>query len=276
MRMIKAQGSDAGAERIVDDSTEIATVAAIDELQGHRTIDRVTQILEAVVYNPGMTFGELVRTVGAAKSSVHGFVRGLLMTGWLHEDSGRYYLGAAVYGLTLASGYIRAGVVTHADLIALHREAGVAVFVGVQAGDHLIYVAEHGSDPVSGFDAKTNIRRNLLATSGGKALLAMQPEAEREIYLRRHKASEPELVSNFLDEFDGIRRTRLATNIRRNGSRFAIATAFRAGSGTAVASITLVGPTGELQPRRQALGELLLERVGEFERRNDGGRDRVN
>ncbi|WP_246621520.1 IclR family transcriptional regulator [Rhizobium laguerreae] len=274
--MIKAQGSDAGAERIVDDSTEIATVAAIDELQGHRTIDRVTQILEAVVYNPGMTFGELVRTVGAAKSSVHGFVRGLLMTGWLHEDSGRYYLGAAVYGLTLASGYIRAGVVTHADLIALHREAGVAVFVGVQAGDHLIYVAEHGSDPVSGFDAKTNIRRNLLATSGGKALLAMQPEAEREIYLRRHKASEPELVSNFLDEFDGIRRTRLATNIRRNGSRFAIATAFRAGSGTAVASITLVGPTGELQPRRQALGELLLERVGEFERRNDGGRDRVN
>jgi DNA-binding IclR family transcriptional regulator len=276
MRMIKAQGRGASVERIVDDRTEIASVPAIDELQGHRTIGRVTQILEAVVYNPGMTFGELVRTVGAAKSSVHGFVRGLLMTGWLHEDTGRYYLGAAVYGLTLASGYIRAGVVTHADLVALHREAGVAVFVGVQAGDHLIYVAEHGSDPVSGFDAKTNIRRNLLATSGGKALLAMQPEAEREIYLRRHKASEPELVSNFLDEFDGIRRTRLATNVRRNGSRFAIATAFRAGSSTAVASITLVGPIGELQPRRQALGELLLERVGEFERRNDGGRERVN
>lgn len=276
MRVVEAPGEQAGAKQIIDERKEIASVAAIEELQSHRTIDRVTQILEAVVYNPGMTFGELVRTVRAAKSSVHGFVRGLLMTGWLHEDSGRYYLGAAVYGLTLASGYIRAGVVTHADLVALHREAGVAVFVGVQAGDHLIYVAEHGSDPVSGFDAKTNIRRNLLATSGGKALLAMQPEAERDIYLRRHKASEPQLVSNFLDEFDGIRRTRLATNIRRNGSRFAIASAFRAGSSTAVASITLVGPTEELQPRKQALGQLLLERVSEFERRNDGCRDRAN
>ncbi|EJJ29277.1 IclR family transcriptional regulator [Rhizobium sp. CF142] len=276
MGMLKSSGSEIALEQSVDEGKSITPPAAIDELQGHRTIDRVTQILEAVVYNPGMTFGELVRTVGAAKSSVHGFVRGLLTTGWLHEDSGRYYLGAAVYGLTLASGYIRAGVVTHADLVALHREAGVAVFVGVQAGDHLIYVAEHGSDPVSGFDAKTNIRRNLLATSGGKALLAMQPEAERDVYLRRHKGLEPQLVSNFLDEFDTIRRTRLATNVRRNGSRFAIATAFRAGSSTAVASITLVGPTEELQPRKQALGDLLLERVGEFELRNQGRRDKIN
>lgn len=251
----EADGSDAG------------------ELQVHRTIDRVTRILEEVVYNPGMTFGELVRTVGAAKSSVHGFVRGLLAKGWLHEDNGRYYLGAAVYGLTMASGYIRAGVVTQSDLVALHRDTGVAVFVGVQTGDHLVYVAEHGSDPIAGFDAKTNIRRNLLATAGGKALLALQPEAERETYLRRHRALEPQLVSDFLDEFDDIRRTRLATNLRRSGTRFAVAAAFRAGSGTAVASVTLVGPSSQVRPRSRALGELLLERIAEFELRNERLKD---
>jgi hypothetical protein len=43
--------------------------------QNHRTIDRVTQILEEVVYNPGVTFAELARALDAPKSSVHGFIR---------------------------------------------------------------------------------------------------------------------------------------------------------------------------------------------------------
>ena len=136
--------------------------------QNHRTVDRVTRILEEVVYHPGMTFAELVRALNAAKSSVHGFMRGLLAKGWLYEEQGRYYLGPAVYSLTLASGHIRAGLVTHADLAALHEETGVAVFLGVQAGDHLIYIAEAGSDSITGFEARSNIRRPMLATAGGR------------------------------------------------------------------------------------------------------------
>ena len=60
----------------------------------------MTRILEEVVYHPGMTFAELVRALNAAKSSVHGFMRGLLAKGWLYEEQGRYYLGPAVYSLT--------------------------------------------------------------------------------------------------------------------------------------------------------------------------------
>ncbi len=44
------------------------------EPQNHRTVDRVTRILEEVVYNPGMTFAELARALGAPKSSVYGFI----------------------------------------------------------------------------------------------------------------------------------------------------------------------------------------------------------
>src|SRR5258705_8363649 len=90
--------------------------------QNHRTVDRVTRILEEVVYNPGMTFAEIVRALGAAKSSIHGFIRGLVAKGWIYEDQHRFYLGPAVYGLTLASGHIRAGLVTHAHLVALHAK----------------------------------------------------------------------------------------------------------------------------------------------------------
>ena len=164
--------------------------------QNHRTVDRVTRILEEVVYNPGMTFAELVRALDAPKSSVHGFIRGLLAKGWLHQEQHRFYLGPAVYGLTLASGHIRAGLVTQQDLAALHEETGLPAYLGVQAGDHLIYVAEAGSDPVGRFDAQSNIRRTLLATAGGKALLAERRDAERESYLRRRSKEEADLVDS--------------------------------------------------------------------------------
>jgi len=236
--------------------------------QPHRTVDRVTHILEAVVYNPGMTFAELVRTLDAAKSSVHGFIRGLLANGWLYEDQRRFYLGPAVYGLTLASGHIRAGLVTHDNLEALQREAGTAVFLGVQAGDHLIYIDETGSDPVAGFDARTNIRRSLLVTAGGKALLAAQPDSDREAFLRRHAVAEGDLVGKFLDELMQIRKTRIATNLRQHGARFALATTVSNHSGRPVASVTLVGPTTDMTPRVEALRKILISHVDSWSQRS--------
>jgi DNA-binding IclR family transcriptional regulator len=243
------------------------------EPQNHRTVDRVTRILEEVVYSPGMTFADLARALDAPKSSVYGFIQGLLAKGWLYETNRRFYLGPAVYGLTLASGHIRAGSVTHGDLEELHLKTKVAVFLGVQAGDHLIYVAEAGADPVTGFDARTNIRRAMLATAGGKALLAERPDAERDSYLRRRCAEEPELVARFLDEYAEIKRSGLATNLRQGGARFAIATTVRNQAGQAVASITLVGPTRDIQPRAKKLSDLLLKQVESWSKRTVAARE---
>jgi DNA-binding IclR family transcriptional regulator len=229
--------------------------------QNHRTVDRVTRILEEVVYKPGMTFAELARALEAPKSSVHGFISGLLAKGWLYELNHRFYLGPAVYGLTLASGHIRAGLVTHADLVALHEATGLAVFLGVPAGDHLIYIAEAGIDAVAGFEARSNIRRTLLVTAGGKALLAERSDAEREAYLRRRSADEADLVEMFLDEYEQIRKTRVATNVRLSGTRFAIGATVRNQSGDPVAAITLMGPTPQVQPRSKKLSDLLIRHV---------------
>ncbi|HSV83753.1 MAG TPA: helix-turn-helix domain-containing protein [Ramlibacter sp.] len=252
-----------------------APARAKSDPQNHRTVDRVTQILEEVVYHPGMTFAELVRALGAAKSSVHGFIRGLVAKGWLYEDQHRFYLGPAVYGLTMASGHIRAGLVTHADLVALHEKVGVAVFLGVQAGDHLIYIAEAGTDDVSGFEARSNIRRTLLQTAGGKALLAERPPAERESYLRRRGADEAELVAKFFEEYDSIRKTRIATNVGQRGNRFAIATTVHNRVGDAVASITLVGPAAEVQPRIARLSKVLFQHVEAWSQRSVSPREAI-
>jgi len=243
--------------------------------QNHRTVDRVTRILEEVVYRPGMTFAELARALEAPKSSVHGFISGLLAKGWLYELNHQFYLGPAVYGLTLASGHIRAGLVTHADLVALHEATGLAVFLGVQAGDHLIYVAEAGSDAVAGFEARSNIRRTLLVTAGGKALLAERPDAEREQYLRRRGSEEAELIELFLHEFEGIRKTRIATNVRLSGTRYAIGMAVHNQQGEAVAAVTLVGPTPQLQPRLKKLSDLLIKHVDSWANRAVSPREAI-
>ena len=245
------------------------------EPQVHRTVDRVTRILEEVVYKPGMTFAELARALQAPRSSVHGFIRGLLAKGWLYEEEHRFYLGPAVYGLTLASGHIRAGLVTQADLATLHAETGVAVFLGVQAGDHLIYIAEAGSDAVDGFEARSNIRRTLLMTAGGKALVAARPDIEREAYLRRRGAEEAGLVDAFLHEYEEIRRTRIATNVRLSGTRFALGTTVRNQSGQAVAAVTLVGPLAAVQPRLKALTKLLIAHVDLWAQRSVAPREAI-
>ena len=235
----------------------------------------MTQILEAVVYRPGPTFSELARVLDAPKGSVHGFISGLLANGWLYEQDHRFFLGPAIFALTLASGNIRAGHVTHEDLAALHQAAGAAVFLGVQVGDHLVYVAEVGSEELAGFLAQSDIRRPLLRTAGGKALLVARRSAEREVYLRRQMAEDPEAVEEFLAEYEDIRRTGIAAHLRLSGTRLAIGTTVRNQVGEAVASVTLVGATHDLQPRREELDTLLLAQADAWSRRSLTAREAI-
>jgi DNA-binding IclR family transcriptional regulator len=235
--------------------------------QHHRTIDRVTRILEGVVYNPGMTFTELSRSVDAPKSSVYGFIRGLVAAGWLHQDNNRFYVGPAIHGLTLASGHLRAGSVTDADLHDLHEETGVTVFLGVRAGDDLIYVSEVGAELLAGFAARSNIRRRLLETAGGKALLADLPARERDAYLRRRPAEEGDLINAFMNEYDDIVRSRIARNYLHGGTRLGIATVVRDPSGNSVAEVTLVGRAADMEPRQEELEAALLKHVDSWKTR---------
>lgn len=235
--------------------------------QNHRTVDRVTQIVEEVVYHPGLTFAELARALDAPKSSVYGFLQGLLAKGWLYEQNRRFYLGPAVYGLTLASGRMRADLVSHEDMAKLHSETGITVFLGVRAGHDIISIAEFGSHAIADFEARSSIRRTLIGTAAGKALLTTMPQAEVEAYLRTRPPADADRVATYLAEYQTIRRTRIATNLRLGGTRFAIAACIRDGAGDAVAAVTLVGPTEELQPREEELGALLLKRIDSWSRK---------
>jgi DNA-binding IclR family transcriptional regulator len=243
--------------------------------KNHRTVDRVTQILEEVVYHPGIGFAEIARALGAPKSSVHGFIRGLQAKGWLYEVDRRFYLGPAVYGLTLASGHIRAGQVTQTDLDALHKATGLTVFLGVEAGDHLIYIGESGTDALTGFAARSNIRRTLLTTAGGKALLVARSDADREAYLRREQSENSEQVSAFLAEFADISKSRVATNLRHHGAQLALAAVVRNQAGDSVAAAILVGQAVEMRPREAKLRRALLKHVDAWSRQTVSAREPI-
>jgi DNA-binding IclR family transcriptional regulator len=208
-----------------------------------------------------MTLTQIVRACDAAKSSIYGFVNGLLANGWLYEEDHRYFLGPAIYALTLASGHIRAGLVTHADLLELHNATGLTVFLGVQAGDHLIYLDEAGSDTIDNFEARSDIRRPLLATAGGKALLASRPRNEIEAFLKRRTPQDASSVDAFLTEYDEIRRTGIATNVRRRGSQLAIAQVIDSKSRGALAAITLVGSRQIAEPKLAEISALLSQHI---------------
>jgi DNA-binding IclR family transcriptional regulator len=234
------------------------------EPKNHRTIDRVTEILEHVAYNPGITFSELSRKMDAAKSSVHGFVSGLLAKGWLYQHDDGLYTGPTVYGLILANDHHRVGFVSFEDLRALHKETGATVFLGTQAGNDLIYIAEVGHDPVLGFEGQAEVRRDLLKTAGGKALLAAQPAEDCSRFLRRRSAEAGETaddVQKFVTEVSEIRRTGFAFNFRPNANRYAIATVVRSSGPGALAAVTLVGPNEEMRPRQEELCAALSKHV---------------
>jgi DNA-binding IclR family transcriptional regulator len=256
-----------GAMRLNGRVAETSSTGARNRPSTHRTIDRVTQILEEVVYRPGMTFAELSRALDAPKSSVHGFIRGLLEVGWLHQDGNRFFIGPAIHGLTLASGHLRAGAVTDADLQKLREEVGVAVFLGVQAGDSLIYVSESGADLLPGFAARTNIRRRMLETAGGKALLAAMPAEQRDEFLRRRGSEEADLIEAFFSDYDEIVRSRVARNLLQGGTRLGLATVVYGPNSRPAAAVTMTGRASDMLPREASLTRTLLKHVDAWQRR---------
>ncbi len=250
---------------------DLGTPASARGPQPHRTIDRVTQILEEVIYRPGMTFTELTSALDAPKSSVHGFIQGLLSSGWLYEADRRFYLGPAVYSLTLATGSLRFGLVRHEDMIALREATGLGVLLGVRVGDHLIYVAtEEGPEPLPGFDARANIRRTLLSDAGGWAILATLSDAERHRYLQAHGEAQPERRAAFQDALAQLQDRGAVAVLHPNQGYGEVAAGFADARGDAIASVALVGAVSEIEGRTEELTSLLRAHVDGWQERAAG------
>lgn len=225
--------------------------------RSHRTIDRVTQILEFVAGRPeGCTLTELATELDAPKSSIQGFVNGLVHTGYLDEHDRRYLLGPAPYMLTLRANRMPARTVTHEDLVELNERSGCTVLLGVRVGQHVVYVDDAGEGMYLQFIARTRARRPLLETAAGQVLLAALPEDELHRFLQRHP--DHAAVERYLEALPEIRKTGIAVNESSPVPRTsAVGRQVRDRAGHVVASVTLSGPTDAVLPRAEELAALL-------------------
>ena len=146
----------------------------------HRTVDRVTGILETVSLSPrGVTLAELANALDAAKSSVQELTNGLLARGYLVEEDGRFHLGPGPFILAARANTLAALSVDHRFVVELNKVLGCNVLVGVRVGDAIVFVDHVGQEsPGLTYVARTHARRPLYTSAAGKTLLANLPDEE--------------------------------------------------------------------------------------------------
>ncbi len=220
----------------------------------HRTVERITQILEEVASaRRGRTLADLARKLEAPKSSIQGFVNGLIDTGYIEEQDRRYFIGPAIYMVTMHANRLPTHAVTHADLVALSETLGCSVLLGILVGQNLVYVDRAGGAPGQAYAIRTQPRRPTLRTAGGRVLVAnLEPDSLHEFLERQ---DDQELVEDFLTDLEQIRKSDLSIaehSISPNAS--AVATVIRDPRGSAVAALVLAGTPETILPRIDELG----------------------
>jgi DNA-binding IclR family transcriptional regulator len=210
--------------------------------KGHRTVTRVMTILETVAAEPnGVKLAALVSQLDAAKSSVHGLVKGLVAIGYLREEAGIYRLGPAITHLLAPGG---AGVAATARPVMeeLNRQFDETVMMATLVGDSLIYVDAAESSQLIRYSAPLRVRRPLWPTSTGKCFLAHFGDRRRAAYLKAGLADAAEREAAEA-ELAAVREDGYAFNRGETLPDISAVAAPILSGGRALACLAVAGPT---------------------------------
>lgn len=177
----------------------------------HRTVSRVTTILERVAAaQTGVRLAELAAMLDAPRSSVHGMVKGLVATGYLHQEDSAYVTGPAAGALLMAAPPTL-DLTARPEMEKLHRQFDETVMLASQVGDSVVYTLRDRIDP----------RRPILRAAAHSATVIshqrremhtrVPPARMRENYLATH-ISEPEQRDLVRRELTEIAIAGVATN----------------------------------------------------------------
>ena len=230
----------------------------------HRTVDRVTGILEIVSLSPrGVTLAELAAALDAAKSSVQELTNGLLARGYLTEEEHRFHLGPGPFILAARANKLAALALDHRFVAELSKVLGCAILVGVRVGDAIVFVDHAGEEsPGLTFAARTHARRPLYTSAAGKTLLANVPDDEMYRLLDLASPEQAGEIRQFLAELPEIRSRRLAFNRGVTfADAFVVATPLLAADGRLIAAISAAVDDPAQADRLDDVGEELKKAV---------------
>lgn len=209
----------------------------------HRTVSRVVGILEFVAANPdGATLTAIADHLGGAKSSIYGFIRGLVYEGYLEErENGSYVFGRGAHLLLIE----QSDSLLHlADSVLLEvtERFNETTTLAVQVGRSLSYVASRQSTQRIVYLPTMFTRRPLWPTSAGKVFLAAMGDTEARDLVDGHDPAD------VLPELQKVREQGFAFN---KGETVADVSAVAIGIGMGenlTAAVTVGGPQFRIEP----------------------------
>lgn len=227
-------------------------------VKAHRTVSRVTDILETVAAAPpgGVRLHELSQKLDAPKSSVFGLVKGLVATGYLVEDEGSYVLGPALEQLLAVE---RPSLVEAARpaLEALRDRFDETATLATPVGESVVYADSAESRQMIRYSAPRRTRRPLYPPSPGKAVLAQWSRRRQEAYLEGRVS--PEELPTVLAELDQIRADGVAFNRGETLPDVSAAAAPVIVGGKVLGVISVAGPSSRVSGRLDELADALRE-----------------
>lgn len=235
----------------------------------HRTIDRVTEIVEHVAHSPnGLTLAELVQITGGARTSIHGFVWGLVSAGWLFAEGNRFYLGAVPFSLPLAQDRLQLDDFSLKELQSVSDCAGTSALLAHRVGTSIVYVGRSSPNgSTAGWWQRRqhgwqSLRRPLFGSAAGRALVAAYPDSTIQLLVASVGDDQAREAEDFLRHLEEIRERGFSVveHPDRDLTGVAVAILDRYGE-QPVAALSLVGSVETMRERRDELVKILKDAV---------------
>lgn len=223
----------------------------------HRTVSRVTNILEAIARSrDGAKLADLVTVLDAPKSSVHALVKGLVATGYVEEAANGYRLGPAVDFLLKPARPGLAGAGREA-LERLQQACDETAMLCMLVGESVVYVDLVESVQAIRYAAPLNVRRPIYPTSAGKCFLAYFPPRKRETYLKAHIARGQ--LPSVEDELEAVRQRGYAVNHGETVPDVFAAASPVLVNGSVAACLAVAGPRLRMEGKLESVAKRLVD-----------------
>lgn len=221
----------------------------------HRTVARVMVILELVLASEhGMRLADLSSAIDAPKSSVHGLAKGLVATGYLREEGGRYVPGPAISTL-IAAGPSTLPAVYHHALEHLTSAWNETSMLATLVGDSLVYLDSVEPDTLVRAAPRLNRRQPLWPRSAGRCFLAFMDPRRLDAHLRK-MGLPPDKEADIRNDLEQVRESRVGFNFGESISdHIGIASPIILGEGTVTMAIAIAGPRARMEKQLDAMTE---------------------
>ena len=216
-------------------------------------VHKSMQLLDALVASKApMTLSDLASCTALPKTTAFRYLYTLRASGFVGYDerTERYVIGPRVAVSRPLPAYAeRIRQIAQPTLLRLQRQFNETVNLGIPDGGEIVYIDMVGSSRLLHAEAMIGKRDPLHSTALGKAILLTLGESELDRTVpRRMAARTPHTITNrerFMDEIAISAARNYALDMEENelGARCVAAAIYEPGQRSAIAAISISGPT---------------------------------